>query len=75
MSKIINNNSSTKLLPKLVAMSPYEVYTNQIKASLEAIRFTSKGVDYIPPQLGGITGQRQIITEGAVLQLIEFQVD
>jgi hypothetical protein len=74
MAYILNSTLTEKLLPKLVAMTPYEVYLNQIKSAIEPIRFSKLGLDYFPPQLGGLTGQRSVIAEEVVLEMITFEV-
>jgi hypothetical protein len=75
MSRIINPNTSEKLLPKLVAMTPYQVYLHQVKSALEPIRFRANGMEYLPPQLGGLTGQRKLIATALVLETIDFEVN
>lgn len=74
MPYTINSALTEKLLPKLVAMTPYEIYLNQVKSSIESIRFTKTDMSYFPPQLGGLVGQRSIITEEAVLEMISFEI-
>jgi len=70
-----NQNMNTqKILPKLVAMSSYEIYLNQVKSAIESIRFQAKGMDYLPPQLGGLKGQQTLLDKTLVLQLIDFEV-
>jgi hypothetical protein len=75
MSRVIPAVTPNKILPKLVALGPYEVYLNQVKSSLEAIRYQNKDMEYLPPQLGGLTGQRKIIKDSLVLQMIDFEVN
>lgn len=75
MSRITNVNISEKLLPKLVAMSSYEVYLDQVKSALEPIRYGLKDMEYLPPQLGGLTGQRELILKSMILQTVEFEVN
>lgn len=65
-----------KILPKLVAMTPYQVYLNQITSMIEPIRIAN--VDstrtYIPPQFGGLEGQRGLVEEAVILELITFEI-
>jgi hypothetical protein len=72
----LNNTAQniTNLIPSFVEMTPYQVYIQQIRGTTDNIRFTNMGLSYIPPQFGGLTGQLQTITEGLVLQLVDFQV-
>lgn len=75
MSYIITNDTSQKFLPKFIAMNPYQVYLNQIRSAIEPIRYQRQGLSYIPPQMGGISGQRQVINQNVVLQIIDFEVN
>lgn len=74
MSRVIVNDQATKMLPKLVAISPYEIYLFQVRSALEAIRFKAQDMEYLPPQLGGLVGQRTITNGSTVLQTIDFEV-
>lgn len=75
MNKITPADNANKMLPKLVAMGSYEIFLNQVKATLDAIRFDNKSMSYIPAQMGGLTGQRTIIGKSLVLQTIDFEVN
>lgn len=61
--------------PTLVPMTPYRVYVMQVQGVLDNIRFQAKGMDYLPAQLGGLIGQRQVLNEKVVLQNTEFKVE
>jgi hypothetical protein len=74
MARIIPSQSPEKFLPKFVEMTPYQIYLNQVKSAIEPIRFARQNMDYFPPQLGGLSGQRNTLTEAVVLQLIEFEI-
>jgi hypothetical protein len=74
MARIIKSQTTERLRPKFVAMTSYQVYLYQIKGSIDQIRYQAQGMDYIPPQMGGINGQRNVINEAVVLQTIEFEV-
>jgi hypothetical protein len=55
-------------------MSPYEVYLNQVRGTIDNIRYTAQGLTYTPPQLGGLSGQLDVITQAVVLQVTDFVV-
>lgn len=69
-----NAQSETNIVPRLVEMTPYQVYLRQIQGATDAIRASRAGFDYIAPQFGGLIGQLQTMKEQIVLQLIDFQV-
>ena len=74
MPYIIQPPNRQKLLPKYEATSSYQVYLAQIKSTVENIRFTRQGLDYIPPQFGGLFGQRRVIDQKLVLEVVDFEV-
>lgn len=67
-------NSTDKFLPKFTAMTPYNVYLNQVRSVIEPIRYAFQEMDYIAPQMGGLSGQRNVIAQEVVLQTIDFEV-
>ena len=70
-----STNTTTKFVPKFQAMSAYEIYMAQVSSTLEPIRAQMQGLSYLPPQLGGISGQLNVLQDVLVLQLIDFEVD
>lgn len=74
MARIIKPPTGEKLRPRFVTMTPYHIYLQQVKGCIDQIRYQTLGMDYIPPQLGGLNGQRNVMNEAVVLQLIDFEV-
>ena len=66
-----NNNTPTKR--KIVAMTPYEVFKLQVAGVYTAFRRTQ--YNYLPPNLGGISGQRKVIEAETVLTIVELGND
>lgn len=62
------SNIKTKLVP----MTPHTLFKMQVRGALDSIRY-SKSKDYIPPQLGGVSGQRETIEQNVVLSVTEFE--
>lgn len=71
---IITRSPNSKILPKFVVMSAYQIYTDQVKGTLDSIRYAVRGMDYTPPQYGGLSGQRVALTQEIVLQVVDFEV-
>jgi hypothetical protein len=73
-----NSNSSatniTSIIPSFAAMTPYQIYLQQVRGVTDSIRAQAAGLTYIPPQLGGLEGQLAVLEDNIVLQLIDFQV-
>lgn len=64
-----------KILNRLIAMTPREIYLQRVKASYDSFRFTAVGKDYIPPSLGGLFGQQTMVSTPNILELIEFETN
>lgn len=65
---------TTKVLPKLVAITPYELYLRQVEGAYNNIRAQNSGIDYIPPQFGGLFGQRKTLENEIILEIIDFDI-
>jgi hypothetical protein len=63
-----------KIIPKILPMSPYEVYLQRVNATYEGIRKRRQGLAYTPAQFGGLFGQEAVANSGIVLELTEFEV-
>lgn len=63
-----------KIIPRILPMSPYEVYAQRINATYDRIRKTRAGLEYTPAQFGGIFGQEEVANSGIVLEITEFEV-
>lgn len=63
-----------KVIPKLMPMTPYEVYTSRVSTTYDNIRKTRQGFAYTPMQYGGLFGQGVVANSGDVLEVMEFEV-
>lgn len=72
MSKIVVHQE--RIIPKLVPVTPLEIFLQQIKGTFDAIRVERLDMTYYPPQLGGIFGQREVMAETLVLELTDFEI-
>lgn len=63
-----------KITNQLVNITPLELYKIQVKNSFEALRYQYKKMSYVPNQFGGLTGQRIMLSEPSVMEIIEFEV-
>jgi hypothetical protein len=60
---------------KLLALTPAQVYLQQVGATFEAIRYSNTDLSYIPAQFGGLTGQNLVSNSGVVLEVISFDIE
>lgn len=63
-----------KIIPKIVPMTPYEVYLQRVNSTFDSIRKRRKGLAYTPAQFGGMFGQDVVANGGYVLEITEFEV-
>ena len=56
-----------------IALTPYQVYLEQVKGVSDNIRATSAGLSYYPLQFGGLKGQRQASYGVNVVDVMTFQ--
>lgn len=63
-----------RIIPKLVPMTPYEVYLQRVNATFDRIRKTRQSLSYTPAQFGGLFGQSEVANTGIVLEITDFEV-
>jgi xanthine dehydrogenase molybdopterin-binding subunit B len=63
-----------KIIPKILPMSPYEVYLQRVVTTYEGIRKRREGLAYTPAQFGGLFDQETVANAGAVLEITEFEI-
>lgn len=63
-----------KIHNKLTNITTMELFKIQVRNSYDALRYQSRGMTYIPNQFGGHNGQRIMLSEPSVMEIIEFEV-
>lgn len=64
-------NSITVTLKPLTALN---LYLERVKSVTDSIRMPSVDQDYIPFQLGGLSGQQQSLTANAIISVVDFNL-
>jgi hypothetical protein len=72
MAAVRKPNNGLTVRPRMEAMSPYQMYLEQIKGISDSFRTARVNLSYIPPQFGGLKGQRLVLADQPVLQMIDF---
>lgn len=67
------SGNEPKIINRLVALTPRELYLQRVKSTYDAIKFQAQGQEYLPPSFGGLFGQQQLINSPTVLEIIEFE--
>jgi hypothetical protein len=73
MTAIIKPKGRVSVTPRMMALSPYELYLEQVGGVSDSIRVKSQGLTYIPAQFGGLKGQRESLRSQVVVQMIDFE--
>ena len=63
-----------KIIPKLLPITPLELYLQRVNATYDSIRKSAMGYDYTPAQFGGIFGHKILDTEAVVLEVITYEI-
>lgn len=71
---IIKPRPRSSLQPKVVALTPLNLYYERIKSITDSLRASAKGLDYIPLQFGGILGQQESLLANATVKIIDFEI-
>jgi len=71
--KVLANSAKSTILSRMVSLTPYQVYLEQVTGISDSIRASASNLDYYPMQLGGLKGQRQAITSTSVVEIMDFQ--
>lgn len=60
--------AKTNTQARTISMTPYELFKLQVQGVYEAFR--RQDYNYLPPSMGGISGQRKVIESEAVLTVV-----
>lgn len=71
--KVLANSAKSTILSRMVSLTPYQVYLEQVTGISDNIRASASNLEYYPMQLGGLKGQRQAITSTSVVEIMDFQ--
>lgn len=72
---MIIKNKTSKILNELRRITPMSLYMSQVHNCMDTIRATAAGKSYMPNQFGGLPGQRAVLQDVAVLQILTFDVE
>lgn len=71
---ILKQPPINSVLPKVVALTPFNLYLERVKSVSDSLRAASQGLGYIPMQFGGLFGQRESLLVNSAIKLIDFKV-
>ena len=62
----------SRVRSRMTALTPYQIYLEQVRGVSDTIRVTNSGLTYYPMQFGGLKGQRQAIDGVSAVEIIDF---
>jgi hypothetical protein len=71
---IIKPPSRNSVIPKIIALTPMNLYLERVKGVSEKLRAGAEDLDYIPLQFGGIKGQQESLQAASTIKVIDFKV-
>lgn len=71
---ILKPPSRNSVSPKVLPLSPLNLYVERIKCVTNKLRADSAGLDYVPLQFGGILGQQESLLANSAIKIVDFKV-
>lgn len=72
---VIKTIQKDSVLPRVLPLSPLNLYLERVRSVSDGVRFPSTGFSYTPLQFGGIKGQQQSLLAASIVRLIDFKVN
>lgn len=63
-----------KISNNLIQLNATELFKTQVRNNIDKIRYQNRGMSYTPVQFGGLSGQRFLMSEPSVMEIIDFEV-
>jgi len=71
---ILSKPKTNTVTATLKPLTPLNLYLERVKSVTDSVRMAMTEQDYIPFQLGGLSGQQKSLTANAVISIIEFNL-
>ena len=71
---IIKQSPRNSISPKVVALTPMNLYVERIKSISQKLRASNLNLDYVPLQFGGIQGQQESLLAHSAVKIVDFEV-
>lgn len=71
---IIKQPYGNSVSPKIIPLTPLNLYLERVKSITEKLRADVENLDYIPLQFGGIQGQQESLLANSTVKIIDFKV-
>ncbi len=73
MTAILIPPRTPTIRDRLVILTPYQMYLEQVAGVSDQIRATRRGLSYLPAQFGGLKGQRETLNSRVAVQMVDFE--
>lgn len=71
---ILVQPQQNKISPRLIPLTPLNLYLERCKGIAEKLRADVNRLDYIPLQFGGLSGQQESLLANSVVRIVDFKV-
>lgn len=71
---VLKPPSRNSVTPKVIALSPLNLYLERVKSVTEKLRAGSLDLDYVPLQFGGIQGQQESLLANSAIKIVDFKI-
>lgn len=71
---IVTSSQSQYVKTRILALTTLNLYCERIGAITNNLRATTSGYDFIPFQVGGLTGQQEALVANATIEIVDFQL-
>lgn len=71
---IVSSSQSQYVKSRIVPLTALNLYCERVGAITNAIRAQTSGYEYMPFQVGGISGQQEALVANATVEIVDFQL-
>jgi hypothetical protein len=71
---ITTTSPSQYVKSRILALTTLNLYCERIGAISNNLRAQTSGYDFIPLQVGGLTGQQEALVANATIEVVDFQL-
>lgn len=71
---VVSSSPSQFVKTRILPLTALNLYCERVGAISNNIRATTTGYDYIPFQVGGISGQQEALVANATIEVVDFQL-
>lgn len=71
---VISSAQSQYINTRILPLTTLNLYCERIGAITNNLRSQTSGYDFIPLQVGGLSGQQEALVANATIEIVDFQL-